>query len=418
MAAPRERDVNALEQVGWGVIVAPNVDPGVRFALEPLIQLRREQAVKYFREFPASGGYQDGDSGGRFLSRQGVGQGQVAPERVPYYLLLVGSPNDIPFRFQQQLDVNYAVGRLHFDSLDAYHNYALNVVASERSSSLQVQQGIVFAPKILGDLHTTSMDHDLVMPLANELRGRTGDWTISLLSGEEATKNRLNDILGGLDPTAFLFAATHGVVLSGGDPHFNSTQGALVCQEWSGPATPLRSSTNTGLSRDAVFGAVDLMREGEGMRGAIALFWSSFSAGFGSLDARPNAPRNASIAALPQALLGERSIGVLAVMGFVDRLLGFSSPHLPAVDRYRDAVSRAIRMLMTGARAGVAAQSFDEAYAELSVALSSVHEKRRYGQEINPAELVGLWAATNDMRNVVLLGDPAVRLGAAVPAVR
>ena len=60
---------------------------------------------------------------------------------------------------------------------------------------------------------------------------------------------------------------------------------------------------------------------------------------------------------------------------------------------------------------------FPEAYAELSVALSAIHEKRRYGQEIAPSELVGLWAATNDMRNLILLGDPAVRLPAAMPLV-
>jgi hypothetical protein len=101
-------------------------------------------------------------------------------------------------------------------------------------------------------------------------------------------------------------------------------------------------------------------------------------------------------------------------MGFVDRMLGFSSPRLAAVDRYREAVSRAVWMLLTGSRAGFATQSFDEAYAELSVTLSAIHEKRRYGQEIAPAELVGLWAATNDMRNVILLGDPAVRLSAAI----
>ena len=419
MALPPTFDPNDLQQAGWGVIFAPNAHQAVRPALEPLLEWRRQQSGDLYREFAGDDGYRAGESVGSFLSRHGIGLGRVAPERMPYYLLLVGSPADIPYRFQQQLDLSYAVGRLSFDDPVAYHSYAISVRASERGVGHQRRMSL-FAPRFPGDAHTATTVEELVVPMVAELQERTRGWRISTAIGDEATKAHLGAVLNGDDDAALLFAASHAVILQDLHPLFDTRHGALVCGDWPGPpnANAIATGVSPGPGMRASFGRDDLDPAGKGAPGRMAILWSSFSAGFGPLQLRPNVPqRRPSVAPLAQALLGAPSGGMLAVMGFVDRMLGFSSPGLAAVDRYREAVSRAIWMLLTGARAGLAAQNFDDAYAELSVALSALHEKRRYGQEIAPAELVGLWAATNDMRNVILLGDPAVRLPAAMPVV-
>ena len=418
MALPPTFDPNDLRQAGWGVIFAPNVYQAVRPALEPPLQWRRQQSGDLYREFAGDDGYRAGESAGSFLSRHGIGLGRVVPERVPYYLLLVGSPADIPFRFQQQLDLNYAVGRLYFDDVNAYHRYATSVGENERNFG-QPRQMTVFAPRFPGDTHTATTVDELVVPMVAELLERARGWRISTAIGDEATKARLGAVLNGDDDAALLFATSHAAVLPDSHPLFDARHGALVCGDWPGPpnANAVATGVSPGPGIRASFGRDDLNPARKGVPERMAILWSSFSAGFGPLELRPNAPQRPSVAPLAQALLGAPSGGMLAVMGFVDRMLGFSSPRLAAVDRYREAVARAIWMLLTGARAGFATQNFDEAYAELSVALSATHEKRRYGQEIAPSELVGLWAATNDMRNLILLGDPAVRLPAAMPLV-
>ena len=57
----------------------------------------------------------------------------VDPRRVPYYLLLAGSPDQVPFEVQYQLGVSYAVGRLDLGDAEACAAYAASVVAAERS---------------------------------------------------------------------------------------------------------------------------------------------------------------------------------------------------------------------------------------------------------------------------------------------
>jgi hypothetical protein len=56
-------------------------------------------------------------------------------------------------------------------------------------------------------------------------------------------------------------------------------------------------------------------------------------------------------------------------------------------------------------------ESLTSRYAEIATELTRRMEGfRKYGKQIDDADLVGLWTATHDARAYVVLGDPAVRV--------
>ncbi len=236
-----ELDPNKLEEAGWGVVFPVNTDPAIVDALRPLLDWRKQQAGDLYREFMDNKvAVRPKESSGAWLGRNGAeNYGPADPEKMPYYLLLVGSPDQIDYRFQYLLDVQYAVGRIYFETPDEYAYYAQSVVAAEKQQIQRKRLMAFFGVANEGDDATNQSSRNLIAPIADyvtNLKLKTASpWAVQTVLGEEATKERLGAFLGGADTPALLFTASHGMKFPLDDPRQAHGQGALLCQDWPGP---------------------------------------------------------------------------------------------------------------------------------------------------------------------------------------
>jgi len=423
-------DPNDLAQAGWAAVF-PAADDGseaaarqaaIRDALAPLLAHRRAQAAagELYREYLGELGYQAGETKQQYLARLGAGPGPARPQKVPYYLLLIATPEEIPYRIQYQLDVHYAVGRIAFDRLDEYAGYARSVVDAETGRAARPRRAAFFGVANPGDAATRlSADH-LVLPLGARVaagRDRHG-FTVDSHLGDAATRDRLAELLR--DPPALLFTASHGMGFPCGDAGQRDGQGALLCQDWGGPGNPV--------ARDHYFAGDDLPARAD-LRGMIGVLFACFGGGtptrdefarraLGEAQAKPLAPASL-IARLPQRMLGHPAGGALAVVGHVDRAWGSAFLWMDAqgkreTQRHLDVFESMLDSLLAGKRLGYAMESFNLRYAELAADLSErIEQIQLYDEHYEDSELAHMWICNSDARNYAVIGDPAVRIPTA-----
>ena len=404
-----------LDQAGWGIIFAHDADPQIKEALSPLIQWREKTTKGLFQVYDNKRGHRPNESKTNFLKRVGKkGPGPVDPKKVPYYLLIVGDPNRIPYRFQSQLDVQYAVGRIHFETLDEYANYAHSVVKAESGQVKLPRTANFFGVANQGDKATELSSKYLVDPLYKKFKDEHKDWNFSAFMEDEATKGQLSTLLGGDDSPAFLFSASHGMGFSNGSREQFPHQGGLLCQDWPGPG-----QWRGSIPRDFYFSGEDLSDDSN-LLGMIAFFFACYGGGTPKLDEFAKqafkeraeiAPRN-FLAQLPAKMLSRPRGGALAVAGHVERAWGYSFIW-PGAGAQTEVFESTIKSLLSGKPIGLALEYFNERYAELSTVLVDEIEKIEFDDPYDPYEVAGMWTANNDARGYALLGDPAVRLPVA-----
>jgi len=409
-----------LSESGWGMILPATADPeararqaAIREALQELLDWRVREAGPKLRIYDGPRGYRPGESKSKWLLRNGAApSGPADPDTVPYYLMLVGSPEEIPYAFQYQLDVQYAVGRLWFPTLREYANYAQSVVAAERDGLGRARRLSFFGASSEGDGATQLSSELLVRPLSEQLAGNDKGWEVSTFMAEQATHATLQTLLGGEQTPALLFTASHGAEVPMDDPELQRRhQGALVCSDWPGP-----NAWKGPIERGWYFAGEDLSASAD-VAGMMLFCFACFGAGTPQYDEffrrRSGAPRRTLapapfIGALPLSLLG-RPNGALAVIGHVDRAWSCSfTGGGPQAKSHTTTFESSLLRLLDEQPVGHALDYFNARYAELSTALTE--ELQDEFKEPDADELIPLWTSNNDARGYVVFGDPAARL--------
>lgn len=412
-----------LEETGWGIIFA-HADPqiaAIQEALSPLLHLRTQQAGPYYRIFTGHEAYRFYETETRyetkteFLRRFRVSAGAVDPKNgVPYYLLLIGSPELIPYEFQYELDIQFAVGRLDFETLDEYEHYAKAVVAAETGQQPLAPTASFFSVVNADDSATEKTDRLLTQPLIDAL-SHTPGWNFTAHQGAAANRAQLEALLGGAQKPALLFTASHGIEFPAGDPRQETHQGALLCSEWPGPREW------HGALPESFYFAGDHLASNADPSGMIAFHFACYGGGtpqfneYGDpaamqADSRQSPLANRPfVAHLPKKLLGHPKGGALAVVSHVDRAWSYSYQQRETAQT--TIFESTLMRLLEGHRLGWALEFFNSRYAELAATLSQEINRMEWGRsQLVPYEFASLWTENHDARNYVVLGDPAVRV--------
>jgi hypothetical protein len=407
-----------LSEAGWGAIFSSDADPAIKEALQDLLALRQQQAGANFKIYEGEQkGYRPDLTKTDFLAENDVGPGPADPEKVPYYLLIVGSPEKIPYQFQTQLDVQYAVGRIHFDSPQEYHSYARSVIAAETGQVKLPRQIAFFGVSNPDDRATQLSTENLVAPLQAKSASSRKDWQVNgYLTPATTQKAHLSRLLGGDQTPALLFTAGHGMSFPLGSPRQEPHQGALLCQDWPGP---VEWEAGKPIPQDFYFAGDDLITD-SGLLGTIAFFFACYGAGTPLNDAfsrqafkqRTAISKAPFLARLPARMLSLPRGGALAVIGHIERAWSYSFAW-PKAGSQTIVFDSSLARLLKGCPVGYAFEYFNTRYAELSTVLSDELEDIEFNKKPDAIELSRLWTANNDARDYIIIGDPAVRLPVA-----
>ena len=330
-------------------------------------------------------------------------------EQQPHYVLIVGDPQQVPFRFQSILATAAAVGRLDFDSIEDLETYVAKVIRLETAKKPVVKKETIFFATDGGAQDPTYLSlRFMAEPLAKTLRDQKIKTTT--LFGDEATKSRLSEVLSKANP-ALVYTASHG--LGAPDEKFEiqkKVNGGICCQE---------------TEDDCLFLAEDVPADKPFLEGSVVFQFACF--GYGTPAESDYAhwlgedgvnTKRDFVAALPKRLLAH-SRGPIAYVGHVDTafLHGFDDPEFPGIsDVWNpriDPFKRAVESLLGAQPSGHAMAPMSTRYDLYNAFLTNVYDRIQRGKPLPPnfeEKIVNQFITRSDAQNYMVLGDPAAHL--------
>jgi len=413
---PASLDLDRIDKAGWGVVFASDEDSEVKKQISRLVDHRLSQIVDATIVKELTYDTDKRPDWRTWLATYGVSLGSPDPHKVPYYLLVVGSPERIPFDFGYLLSTEYAVGRLHFDDAEGYRRYINSLIQYEKGkASPRAKQAVFFAPRLNFDPATQRSADQLINPLADGVPPqpsprRIEGFQVHKVLGTGATKQALVDLFAtsvGKLPPAFLFVASHGMGTRKSNDDQPALHGALVCQDWPGYGA---------IDSKHYFSASDVPTNSQ-LHGLISFFFACYSAGTPAFDRYLHEPKQkppriadrAFIAALPKAMLSHPNGGALACIGHVE--LAWSCSYIASTPGANlNHFQNAVTWLLQGKPVGWAMKDFPLLYMQKSTDLSKKLEEISFQGIVSDQDLAVNWIERNDAEGYIILGDPAVSL--------
>lgn len=423
-----------LADVGWGIVWPPvltkecsidegavdtdtvdtgTVDTGTvdadfseerRAALQPLIEHRRQQTQRDHLEFQLL----SHETCAEFRERHGVGPGSSNTARLPYYLLIVASPHEISFDFQSALAASHAVGRLDFSQIEDFESYIAALLKYETEGPPSHQKAAFFGVSHQNDELTQSSVEHFVKGLDSEIAQDNPSWDIQTILRQAADKAQFLRLLRQEQNLSVLFSASHGVGFLPNSKRQAAQQGALLCADYPGPE---RWDRDLGLPDEFLLSANDI-DENLDLSGLVTCHFACYSYGTSREDLysleSPNLKAHQSfISPLPQKLLAR---GALAVIGHVGLTLEESYLWYSAGPQF-SAFKNVLQEIMVGEPIGHAMDYIRSRQRELAIEISQEAKLAiRRGDDLGSLGKLRAWAAHEDARHFMVLGDPAARL--------
>lgn len=420
LGPPATVEPDDLSDARWGIIWPPDpltpAEKDHQRAVQDLIDHRRAQMggvePQQFR-LQADWDFLD------FLWDNNVEPGSMQPTKVPYYLLIVGSPERVGWEFQQKLDAEYAVGRLWFDDVADCESYVDHLLRYEDALRTPAtgREALFVGALHPDDGPTQRSANNLVQPLHKWVHdNKKLDFATSLLLGGEAghqaskrhvlqrLRGRSLDDTGQAPPPTLLFTAGHGVEFKQPTDRQPANQGALLFQDWPGPFTVPVAGHYLAGSDVADDAALELA-------GMLAFCFACFSAGTPVKQdwVKPTLLRSPAtiadapfVARLPQELLAK---GMLAFIGHVSRAWAYSFLGTQGIGPQDVTFQSTVYQLLRGQPVGHATDDLNRRTLHLTDQLETQMER-----DDPKGDIVTTWTARNDCRGYVVLGDPAARI--------